>query len=328
MEPGVTSCHSLHIHPGRINAVFQSLIPSKYPRKKGVQPGQFKNRFHNGKVSLGMKRKLTREIEYGLYISKPKKFYSRYSGKVFTSRLVAFDLTLPSPQVHPDQVITERLLGNFLRELRRKWKAPWYIWVAEKAGNDRIHYHFIVGIFIPHNELQNVWNRICNNLGYVDEYRKLKENQYKYGFYPDPNPRDRASVAVQLKRYRQSLKVKWANPPSVHIDAVHHVGNIRSYFIGYMTKPEQKAGVTSRLHGCSVNLSNHKGATADTDGPMGEELWKIQDSGRAYVIHARYYSVFFINIDLLKELGCPILYNRFREYIREKFPEQYPPELF
>jgi len=275
-----------------------------------------------------MKRKLTREIEYGTYISKPKKFFNRYSGKFFTSKLVAFCLTLPSPQVHTDQVITKHLLGNFLRELRRKWKAPWYVWAAEKGANGRIHYHFIVGIFIPQNELQNVWNRICNTLSYVDEYRLSMEEKYLHGFFPDPNPRDGASVAVQLKRYRQSLKVKWANPPSVEIHPVRHVGNIRNYFIGYMTKADQKAGVTGRLHGCSVNLSNHKGATDDVSFPIKDELWKIQDSGRAYVIHDRYYSIFFIDIDLLKELGCPILYNLFQQYIREKFPDQYPPVLF
>jgi hypothetical protein len=325
---GCTSYHSIYIHPGRINCVFRSLIPSKSPYKPNVQPEQFKNNSHNGKVSPGMKRKVTRAIDYGTYLAKSKIVFCRFHGKSFMFKLAFLTLTLASKQIHPDQVITNRLLNYFLMELRRRWKAPWYIWRSEKQKNGNLHFHIIVGMFIPWNEIRNVWNRIQNTLGYVDRYRDNQLNWHREGFRYDPSKAPRWPRANQLKAYRQGLRTDWDNPNSTDIHSIRHVGNVQSYFVKYLTKSGQEQPVAGRQWGCSVNLSNVVGATDDASFPIKAELWKIRNSGKFYVVDDPYYSVFFIDVYSLKTLGCPILYNLFQEYIREKFPDQYSPILF
>lgn len=325
---GCTSYYSVHIHPGRINSVFHSLFPSKYPRKPRVQPDQFKNNFHNGKVSPVMKRKVTRAIDYGTYLAKPKIVFCRFHGKSFMFKLAFITLTLSSEQIHSDQVITNRLLHSFLMELRRRWKAPWYIWRAEKQKNGNIHFHIIIGIFIPWNELRNVWNRIQQTLGYVTRYRDNQLNWHREGFRYDPGSPPSWTRAKQLKAYRAGMRTDWDNPNSTDVHSIRHIGNIRAYFVKYLTKSCESQPVAGRQWGCSVNLSHLEGAGADENDPIKEELWRVRNSGKFYVVDDQYYSVFFIDQDSLLELGCPILYNLFQEYIRSKFPEQYPPELF
>ncbi|GAH73305.1 unnamed protein product, partial [marine sediment metagenome] len=249
-------------------------------------------------------------------------------GKNFTFRLNFITLTLSSPQVHTDQEIKSELLNQFFIEMSRRWKVPTYIWRAEKQKNGNIHFHIITGKFIPWNELRNVWNRIQQKLGYVTRYRENRLNWHREGFHYNPDAPPAWSRAKQLKAYKDGLRTDWDNPNSTDVHSIRHIGNIRAYFVKYMTKSQTESGLAGRLWGCSVNLSHLSGARTDVDTKLEQELEQIFNHKTCWTLQTQYYTVYCIDHNVVKALGCDKLLECFDEYIRQKFPDQYPPTLF
>ncbi len=296
-----------------------------------------------------------------LFLAKPKKLPNSRAGRKCTFKLNFITLDLCSDQVHTDQVIKSMLLHQFLIEMQRKWHASLYLWKAEKQKNGRIHFHVITDKFIPWNELRNVWNRIQQKLGYVTRYREDRLNWHREGFKYAPQYAPRWDRSAQLKAYQEGLRTDWDNPNSSDIHGTKHIINLKAYFSKEIAKnpdsakpdrPEEEcpvcggsmrtiAGnflcvdcglshthVSGMLWGCSILLTSLPGGRTDVDNKITEELEAITQSGKAYIYHARYYSIYYTDHKLLTELQCKQLLECFEEYVRQKFPVQYPPTLF
>lgn len=322
------SYYSVSIHPSRINIYYQTTGSRRYAPPAFERPEQFRQNATNGKISPGAKRKISRAIDYITFLSKPKKLPYTVHGKNFTFKLNFITLTLSSPQVHSDQEIKSELLHAFFVELARKWKVPTYIWRAEKQKNGNLHFHIITGKFIPWNELRNVWNRIQQKLGYVTRYRENRLNWHRAGFRYDPAAPPSWSREKQLKAYKNGIRTDWDNPNSTDVHSIRHIGNIRAYFVKYMTKSQPGAGTAGRLWGCSINLSHLSGGRTDVDSRLAKELEVIFKHKTCWSLQTQYYTIYCIDHSVIKELGCDAILKCFFEYIRQKFPEQYPPTLF
>lgn len=320
--------YSVSIHPSSINVYFNSIDGHHYIPPVGERPEQFTNNLHKGKISIIAKRKITRAIDYIIYLSKPKKLPNTTHGKNFTFKLNFITLTLSSPQVHTDQEIKKHLLNQFFIEMSRRWKVPCYIWRAEKQVNGNIHFHIITGKFIPWSELRNVWNRIQQKLGYVTRYRENRLLWHRDGFKFNSDKKVTWSYAKQLKAYKDGMRTDWDNPNSTDVHSIKHIGNIKAYFIKYMTKSDTTHELAGRLWGCSINLSHLPGGKTDVDSKIQEELERIFDSNRAWVQHSQYYSVYCFDHHILKSLNCDHILNYFYEFITKHFPEIRPPTLF
>ncbi|GAH42212.1 unnamed protein product, partial [marine sediment metagenome] len=236
-----------------------------------------------------------------------------------------------------------------------------YLWKAEKQKNGRIHFHIITDKFIPWNELRNVWNKHQQTLGYVTGYREDRQLWHRDGFKYAPQYAPRWDLAAQKKAYREGLRTDWDNPNSVDIHGTRHIINLKAYFSKEISKspdsakPDRpgekcplcggpmvtengnfrcyacsysKTHVSGMLWGCALLLSNLRGGDAVCNENFSEELESIAKSGKAYIYHAQYYSIYYADYKLLTDLKCKLLLSRFLEYIRRKFPSQYPPTLF
>ena len=322
------SYYSLSIHPSVINVYYESNAPRRLPLYLDRIPDNLKINATNGKISPIAKRKISRAIDYLIYLSKPKKLPPTIHGKDYTFRLNFITLTLSSKQIHTDQEIKAVLLNQFFIEMTRKWKVQSYIWRAEKQKNGNIHFHIITGNFIPWNELRNTWNRIQNKLGYVDRYRENRETWHAHGFKFQRTLGAVWSYEKQLAAYKKGCLKQWENPNSTDVHSIKHVGNIKAYFVKYMTKNQEDYPLAGRLWGCSINLSNISGGHCEMDSLIREELDKIVASGRAKVYHSDYFSCYYISAELLKELECIQILTTFRDYMQRRFPFQCSPELF
>ncbi len=136
-----------------------------------------------GLVSLKSKKKISDTIDWLCAISVPKKFYSKKHERHINFRLNFITLTLSADQVHTDNEIKAVLLNNFLTQLRNKWGCKRYFWRAESQKNNRIHFHLATDKYIPWWELRHTWNKIQNNLGYIDRF------EAQHG-HRDPNSTD------------------------------------------------------------------------------------------------------------------------------------------
>lgn len=316
--------YTFSIHPSCINISYRSLFPSGGSGKKFQLPGQFKNNKHQGRISIAAKRKIFRAIDYIVHLSSPKRVIGNPHGKYFTFRLGFFTLTLSSKQIHSDRIIMRRLINYFVTEMIRKWNVKQYIWRAEKQKNGNIHFHFIVGTFIPWNELRNTWNRVQQVLGYVTRYRENREIWHRDGFKYDHSKFPQWTYKDQLKAYKVGLRTDWNSPNSTDIHTVLHVGNVKAYLSKYVTKADQSGNMESRLWGCSYNLSNLQGGQDDVDSKYQEEFNMIIASKKSRVFSADWYTVFYIDTKLLLDLGCFLLLSIFEKFLQQRFPVRAP----
>jgi hypothetical protein len=291
-------------------------------------PSQFRNNYHNGKISKTAERKISRAIDYLVYLSKYKRLPHTKNGKGLPFRLNFLTLTLSSEQIHTDHEIMLRLFSPFLQSLRQKWHVTNYIWRAERQASGSIHYHIITDKFIPWNELRNVWNRHQQNLGYITRYRNNQTLWHREGFRPRPELYKNWPLAKQLKAYREGIRHDWNSPNSTDVHSLKHISNVRAYFKKYMTKEGQNSDIQGRLWGCSSSLTKIEGARCDMYNAVDEEIGRLEKIASINVFRSDYFIVIWITIRELEQYGCTEIVLVFRTYCRDRWPSYFPPGLF
>jgi hypothetical protein len=303
------------------------------------KPVNLQDNKHHGKISKIAFSKINKAIDYSIYLASPKSLPNTLHGKDFKFRLNLITLTLSSNQIHSDKEIKEQIFQPMLNTFREKFGVINYVWRAEKQANGSIHFHIITDKFIPWNDLRNSWNKHQNKLGYIDRYRQNMINFHKDGFQLRRDLLSNWSKEKQIKAYQSGIKNEWHNPNSTDVHSLRAVSNIKKYFVKYMTKDSQSADdrenktgqysdLDGRLWGCSSRLTNIKGARADLDNQLTEELIKLKEDKDFNTFTSDYYAVSFIDITKLLSKGYTLIYQLFEQYIRERWPEYRPPDLF
>lgn len=312
--------NSISVHPRQINVYYQSLTPGRPKETTGTRPEQFENNAHQGRISPVAYKKITRAIDYLVYVARPKKLPNTYYGKGLRFYLAFITLTLSSEQIHTDQEIKTHLLNQFLIEMQNKWKVNNYLWRAEKQKNGNIHFHLICDKFIPWNDLRNTWNRIQQKLGYVTRYRENRILWHRTGFHFDPQLAPQWSYKAQRKAWREGLRTDWQNPNSTDVHSIRHVRKVNAYFKKYMTKQGEEVVVSGRLWGCSYALSRVTGARTDLWSKLEDELEIIRRLPRTRVVTGDWYTVFYLDIDELPYHGIKLIPLLFNQYLKDTFP--------
>lgn len=96
-------------------------------------------------------------------------------------------LTLPSKQVHHDNLIKNECLDPFLEwvkasEIKKGWNVKCYLWRAESQKNGDLHFHIICDRWIDQKALRKKWNQLIERLNYITMYRLTQQYIYRDGF--------------------------------------------------------------------------------------------------------------------------------------------------
>lgn len=170
---------------------------------------------YEGALTPGAKKRLKRAIQTITAIAEPKVAFNPATGKDFNFTLNFITLTLPGPQRNiTDREIKKQCLEPFLLQARRWFKLHSYIWRAERQKNGSIHFHLVTDTFIPYDQLRDLWNLKCNNLGFIDRFEQ------KYGH---------------------------RHPNSTDVHAIKKVRNLSAYFSKYMAKDAETAEQRMRI---------------------------------------------------------------------------------
>jgi hypothetical protein len=342
--------YQLSIHPTRINQYYVSLERRSGSHSKtdfheetdhlaetgssysdpvaSKLPEQFRDHYHYGKISKTAERKINRAIDYLTYLAQPKRLPNTLHGKGLSFRLNFITLTLSSPQIHSDHEIMSRLFSPFLQSLRQKWHVTNYIWRAERQSSGGLHYHIITDKFIPWSELRDVWNRHQQNLGYVTRYRANQLEWHREGFRPRPELYKKWSIEKQRKAYNEGCRHDWNSPNSTDVHSLLRISNVRAYFKKYMTKSGQSNDIAGRLWGCSLSLTDLKGATVAIYSSIDDELGILEKQESIINFKGEFFTTIYVTPAEFLRLGCKELYDIFESYIRERFPDYRPPTLF
>lgn len=206
-----------------------------------------------GELSHHAQKRLKKKLNFLMYLTKNKSiqgkqivaknqnFTTQYQkSKVYENpvqyKLTFITLTLPSKQIHSDNEIKSKCLNQFLIELKKNYSVSRYIWKAEKQENNNIHFHIIADKFIKWQAIREIWNRIINKLGYVDNYEKNMREFYKDGFKISKHKKDNRTEKQQRKAYDSLVSNNFRNPNSTDIHALYKVKNIQAYISKYLAK--------------------------------------------------------------------------------------------
>jgi hypothetical protein len=295
------------------------------------------SRSAGGDISKNAKRKVIRALDYLLLMASDKKGYIPKSGKHFSFRLAFVTFTLPSIQRHTDNVIKKTLWNQMLIELCKYHNVKNYLWRAEKQKNGNIHFHLIIDKFVLYSELRKRWNRICNKLGYVDEYAKIQKTWHNNGFRVRTELLQKWSKEQQYKAWLTGVKSDWTSPNTTDIHSVKNIRNIKDYVSKYLTKAIEdkdkktkaqleKLVVVGRIWSCNQELSDIKGAVMEIDTEISEELKKITELSHCNKFEDTYFSIYYVTLADLVQFKSTVLYNYFAEYMVRHF--NYSSQLF
>lgn len=309
----------ISIHPDKIVCYNQRPegVRRRYSNYAGLRPPEINE--HKGNVSQKAERKIRKAINYLSTICRVKPLNSWKHQKVFNYKLAFVTLTLPSAQVHEDSVIMKQLFHQFLVSARKKWNMKNYVWRAEKQKNGNIHFHILVDKFVPWSELRDVWNNICNKLGYVDRYRGQMKQYHAAGFRLRGELLKKWSYKNQIKAYHQGVANDWSSPNSTDVHSIGKVSNIAAYVCKYMVKSSQTDESLSRLWGCSYELSRAKGALLEVDSYVSEALGQLYAKIKPKFFHAEHFQVIFVDWWNYARAGISSFHNAFVNAISCQF---------
>jgi len=319
MKPSFDIIQCASIHPTSVN-LYKSVNWYPYrPKRQRFDHLVTSDKKHKGKVSITARRKVSRAVEYLLFMANDKILPDTAHGKAYRFKIAFITLTLPSHQIHSDQEIKDSLLNQFLIELRYRFKVKNYLWRAEKQKNGNIHFHILVDRFIPWSELRDKWNRICNKLHYVDRYRDEMKQFHTGGFQVRADLLKTWDYKKQVKAYQAGKANDWNNPNSTDIHSLRKISHVQAYILKYCTKDEKNGLVAGRMWGCNENLSTIKGAQLIVDSVLSSELCLILDKYPDRVLQSTHFSCIYIDVQMLQQLGCLELYNLFGKYLFDSF---------
>ena len=307
------------VHPDKINLYTRiEYVKGKRKKDRLLNLRSIPNK-HNGLISVNARRKVSKAIEYLIYLSRDKQLPDSFHGKGFMFKLAFITLTLPSKQIHTDIEIRDKCLNQFLIEAKRKWNISHYIWKSEKQKNGNIHFHLIVNKFVPWSELRDCWNRIINKLSYVENYRRNMRDWHSDGFAIRKELLSFWNEQSQIKAYQVGKANDWQSPNSTDVHSLRAIINIKDYFLKYMLKEYQNQGIEGRLWGCSQSLSDIKGAQLAADFQIRDEIDKLAKSGKFRVYQSDHFSVIYADVNAIYNEGCFLLFRMFSQFMFENF---------
>jgi hypothetical protein len=307
------------VHPDRIN-LYSEVHWSPYrPVKPKHEHLLSSDKKTHGKVSDQARRKVSKAVEYLLFMANDKYLPDTAHGKAYKFKIAFITLTLPSNQVHDDNEIKSICLNQFLIELRKKWQVRNYIWRAEKQKNGNLHFHILVDRFVPWSELRDSWNRITNKLGYVDRYRNQMRAFHSEGFAVRKDLLKNWDYKQQIKAYKKGKANDWNSPNSTDIHSLYRIQNVKKYIVKYCTKSEENAEVNGRIWSCNEELSEIRGGKAVAVLPIKEEISKLASIFPDKVYCSDYFSVVMVDVQTLYDLRCMNLYQLFADYMNQAF---------
>jgi len=309
----------ISIHPDRLNVYHKILWHPYKPTRSRAEHLLGVSKDHAGKVSIVARRKINKAIKYLLFLANDKTLPDTAHGKAYSFKLAFITLTLPSTQVHPDVELKDKLLNQFLVEIRQKYGVSNYLWRAEKQKNGNLHFHVLCDKFIPWSELRDRWNRICNKLGYVDRYRDEMRAYHAGGFKVRKQLLKTWEYKAQIKAYNTGKANDWNSPNSTDIHSVHKIRDIAAYLSKYCTKDEQTKGLSGRLWGCNYQLSDIPGGQLVVDSHVSDSLNRLIEKYNPDLYSGKYFSTFFINLEMLRDPEADILLKAFSAFLINHF---------
>lgn len=213
------------------------------------------SKFTGFNISSNAYRNLRKKISWLYQLSK-SRHVKTYNGKdIYSFKMAFITLTLPSLQKHSTSFITEHCLNQFLTEVRQRTKMNNYVWRLEFQKNGNVHYHLATDTYLDYFFVREIWNRILDKYGYVQEYQNKHKAMSLSQYVANSDSKYQTSYDTLVKRYAKGCSEQWTNPPSVDVKSVINGKSIEFYLSKYFAKDSTDNPIKNDLD----NEENSKG---------------------------------------------------------------------
>lgn len=307
------NCENIEDH-----IIFQQKNEHPYLKEERKQ----RRNITNGFLSDRAGNRLRTFIKFLLWSSGCFKIQGKRMDLRMTGRISFITLTLSSPQKHSDQVLKEKMLNQFITELKTKHLNLRYIWRAEKQENGNIHFHFLVNRFVHYEWCQGVWNRIQDKMGYIAPYQKkfsaMSFREYceqKRNFSIDKIP-------IYQRQFKRGCVENWSNPPSIQAKGLGNTRKALYYISKYISKNDQrpedmtadqrkKQSIAGHIWFCCYELMSLKCPTEFMTPGVIHDLDIIKSLDPNCIFYDTYCTIIKRPIEYLFNLGCYNIFNLF-----------------
>jgi hypothetical protein len=313
----------LSIHPDQLYLYGQITWVDNKPAPNKLQLANLLNNKSGLKLSDKAKKKARRAISYLLHCAKDKKVYNPTFNSWYRFKVNFITLSLSGRQQHSDKELKHHLLNQFLIEAKQKWGLKNYVWKAERQRNGNLHWHILSDVYIPWQDLRDVWNRLQAKLGYLQAYRKEYNKD-------SPNSTDVHSLrnVKNVPAYITKYMIKDNTEHRVQVsrknlkDYVRPDGSCHSVTSGAKLWLSQQSNC-GRIWACSQSLSNISGGVADLDNLINDEILRLSKESKARRIDKEHFTIVYYDAQLINATSYPILHALLNDYIDRLFPPEH-----
>ena len=286
-----------------------------------------------GLVSDKGNRNIHKCIDWLLVTASEKRTFNPKYKSYYTWTANFITLTLPSKQTHPDKVLKKILLDKFLTYSARRFGVQNYLWRQEPQANGNIHYHICTDVFIPWQELKDVWVNILRSYGYISAYQEKH-------FDKIPNCTDIHSlkniknIGAYLAKYcgKSSTgisillsKGNTPNPTKAPFKKTDYYNSKQKYFYkNYSFKDKKFYRQTfGRLWGCSQFLSKVSKMKFQATDEQEREICRAETKQLIHRKEYDYCNIYKVQIHTMIDKGLTTLFQKCIEFIRSIVPPEF-----
>ena len=286
-----------------------------------------------GIVSQKGNAKIQKAIDWLICLSSDKRTFNPKFNSFFTWQVNFVTLSLPSKQMHTDKFLKKALLDKFLTYATRKWNIGNYLWRQEPQANGNIHYHICTDVFIPWQELRDVWINILKSYDYISNFEKLHHHKI-------PNCTDihslkniknigaylakycgKSSKGISIMLTKKNAKFPINSPYKFK---GYYNSKTKKYENSYSFKGKQFYRQTyGRLWGCSQELSKVSKCKFMASDEQEKDLCRSASKGKIFTKYYDYCTIFNTRLVDMVDRGLKSIFDKVIDFIlkcREPIP--------
>lgn len=210
---------------------------------------------YSGKVTAGVKKRITKAINVLLQVSKASWKQNPATGYIQYHRISFITLKITGDNITAREAY-DNCMNHFLDWLTRTAGVKLYVWKVELTRAGQIHYHITCPNMISHVEIRQKWNSYLRKAGYLDDYAA------QYGHY---------------------------NANSTDIHSVNDIENLSSYIVKALCESIEKAEQIKKTRGSvkQMNIGAEMAKDVQNDEETDGKIW-----GCSEVLAAAHYVAF------------------------------------
>lgn len=160
------------VYPHKIVQFYYNTDKRTYPIEQGLNLIKDRKKAYQGFISKSAQRIIEERLTAWHLVTCAYNMTVNPREQSKQKKLVFITLTLSSKQKHTDIWLKEKLLEQFLKDLKYRFGLKNYFWCAEKQKNGNLHFHLLIDFYIDKDVLRNLWNSVQDYHGYLNDYKK------------------------------------------------------------------------------------------------------------------------------------------------------------